>query len=435
MLDAAWRWLDEHLWGRRAHGHGVLAGALHAARYPYAMLRDLARGSINLHAMSLVFNTLLALIPLLAFSFAILKMFGAHRDLEPLVYEFFRPVGASAQELTRKVMEFTNKVSCSIVGSVGLVLLLWTLLGTLEKVELSFNYLWHVEEPRSLARRISEYLAIAVLGPMLLVLALAMGRTFGLTLAPYVLVTAIFTALYAVVPNTRVRLVPAMIGGLFAGALWAWIGSWFADWFVYSAGLTVVYAGFAFFVAGLLWVYVGWLILLLGARLTFYVQNPSYLRLGLLELQLSAAQTEDLALRIMYLVTLAYTSGATRWRTDALATELRVPGIAISHTTALLEAAGLLTTDERECWLPGRDPGHISLVAVMKAARSPLREVGDAQAALRIPAVDRLREELQLASDNVCGSRTLRGWVDAGAPRPIATRESLAGDGHPVDQQ
>ena len=182
------------------------------------MLRDLARGNINLHAMGLVFNTLLALIPLLAFSFAILKLFGAHRDLEPVVYEFFRPVGTAARELTHTVMEFTRKVSGGIVGSLGLVLLLWTLLGTLEKIESSFNYLWHVEESRSLARRISEYLAVTVLAPMLLVLGIALAHSFGLSLAPYAIVAALFTVLYKLVPNTAVRWLPAVSGGVFAGA-------------------------------------------------------------------------------------------------------------------------------------------------------------------------------------------------------------------------
>lgn len=435
MSDRPWHWLDDQLWGRRAQGHSAWGVALRAARYPYALLRDLARGSINLHAMGLVFNTMLALIPLLAFSFAILKLFGAHRDLEPVVYEFFRPVGTSAAELTRTVMEFTRKVSGGIVGSLGLLLLLWTLLGTLEKVESSFNYLWHVEESRSLARRISEYLAVAVLGPMLIVLGIALSHSLGLIVPPLVIVVTMFATLYKLVPNTTVRALPAMVGGVLAGALWVWTGTWFADWFVYTAGLTIVYAGFAFFVAGLLWVYVGWFVLLLGARLSFYVQNPSYLRLGLVELRLSAAQTEDIALRIMYLVTLAYARSGSRWRSDGLAAELHVPGIAISRTAALLEAAGLLTTDEDERWLPGRDPNHITLEEILSAARRPLREVGDAHGALRIAAVDRLREELQQAMSGVCGETKLGAWVAANTPRSIPSGRSLAGDGHTVDQK
>ena len=208
MQDTPWRQLDGWLWGRLAQGEGLAARALRQLRYPYAVIRDLALGDVNLRAMGLVYNTLLALIPLLAFSFAVLKVFGAQRDLEPLLLEFFRPVGEAAPQLTARVMSFVNGVSSGLVGSVGFALLLWTLMGTIQKVEDSFNYLWRVEKPRTLGRRIAEYLVLVIVGPMLLVLA------FGLGIAPPLMITALFIALYRFVPNTSVRWLPAIGGGL-----------------------------------------------------------------------------------------------------------------------------------------------------------------------------------------------------------------------------
>ena len=95
------RWLFAPFTGRVAANR-----ARRLVQYPYALLRDLLGGQLNLHAMGLVYATLLALVPLVAFSFAILKVFGAHRDLEPLIYEFFRPMGGAAGALTQKVMDF-----------------------------------------------------------------------------------------------------------------------------------------------------------------------------------------------------------------------------------------------------------------------------------------------------------------------------------------
>src|SRR5712691_2243156 len=91
-----WAFLDWCFFGPASVRAGLLGGSLRVLRYPYAVVRDLWRGEINLRAMSLVYTTLLSLIPLLAFSLAILKIFGGHRDLEPIVYEFFRPVGEQA---------------------------------------------------------------------------------------------------------------------------------------------------------------------------------------------------------------------------------------------------------------------------------------------------------------------------------------------------
>ncbi|NBU25937.1 MAG: hypothetical protein EBS39_10055, partial [Gammaproteobacteria bacterium] len=110
----------------------------------------------------------------------------AQRELEPLVLEFFRPVGEAAAQLTARVMAFVDGVSGGLVGSVGFALLLWTLMGTIQKVEDSFNYLWRVEQPRTLGRRIAEYLVLVIVGPVLLVLA------FGLGIAPPLMITALF---------------------------------------------------------------------------------------------------------------------------------------------------------------------------------------------------------------------------------------------------
>src|SRR5437763_4795038 len=161
MWMRIWAFLDWCFFGPASVRAGMLAGGLRVLRYPYAVVRDLARGEITLRAMSLVYTTLLSLIPLLAFSVAILKAFGGHHDLEPIVYEFFSPVGgAAATELTNRVVQFASHVSSGLVGSVGLALLAWTLVGTIKKVEDSFNFLWHVEQPRGFARRLAEYTSL-----------------------------------------------------------------------------------------------------------------------------------------------------------------------------------------------------------------------------------------------------------------------------------
>ncbi|MEO8408680.1 MAG: hypothetical protein ABI476_09645, partial [Oxalobacteraceae bacterium] len=106
MWEVLWNFLDPYLFGPWSNRSELLPRVVRVLRYPYALLRDLSRGQLNLRAMSLVFTTLLALIPLVAFSFALLKAFGMHDDLEPIVYEFFRPLGDSANEMTGHVMGF-----------------------------------------------------------------------------------------------------------------------------------------------------------------------------------------------------------------------------------------------------------------------------------------------------------------------------------------
>jgi membrane protein len=401
------------------------------AQYPYALLRDLLGGQLSIHAMGLVYATLLALVPLVAFSFALLKVFGAHRELEPLISEFFRPMGDAAGPLTAKVMDFADHVRGGIVGSVGLFLLVWTLIATLKKVEDSLNFVWHVEEPRNFLRRFVEYLALLVVAPLLigalvgmahmtsanksvellqqLPLISQLSRT-ALTLLPYLIVSAAFAVLYALVPNTRVRAVPALVGGLTGGVLWAAVGGVFASFIVSITRLSIVYAGFAIFVAALIWIYFAWLILLLGAQLSFYVQNPSYLRIGMREPRLSNAETEQLSLDIMYLVAHAHLRGGERWSINSLAARLAIPGIALARIADALEAAGLLVSTAEETLLPGRDSGQIRLRDIFAVARAANSVHGGAHRASP-PAVARVCADLDGAWRERLGDRDLESLV------------------------
>ena len=433
MILAFWNWLDRYLFGEFSEGNTPGGLALRLLRYPYAILRDLSRGQINLYAMGLVYATLLSLIPLLAFAFAILKAFGAHRELEPLILEFFKPVGDHAPELTQRVMQFADNVSTGVVGSLGLALLLWTLLGTIKKVEDGFNFLWRVEHARSFARRVTEYIALLIVGPVVVVGFIGLSHRaldsatagFGhyvpfwdrltnwmtVQAAPLVMVTAIFTAVYMFVPNTKVKWKSAVIGGVTAGILWAVVGKLFTAFVVYTTRLSVVYAGFAIIVAALLWTYFGWLILLIGAQLSFYVQNRNYLRLGLTELRLSAVQREQLTLRVMYLIARSYHDGKNRWTVDGLSHELGMPGIALSRIVNALETSGLVTLTDDEILLPARDLGKITIQEIIDIARN--EKAGQvAPRPFKVPAVDAISSKMDDAWRRSCGDTTLRELVE-----------------------
>jgi membrane protein len=221
------------------------------------------------------------------------------------------------------------------------------------------------------------------------------------------------------VPNTRVQWRAALIGAVIGGVLWATVGKIFTAFVVYSTRLTIVYAGFAFVVAGLLWTYFGWLILLAGAQLSFYVQNPTYLRLGLQPLRLSGFELEELALRIMYLVGRSHVAGGGHWTVHRLATELGLPGIAVARMVTTLERAGLLVVSDDDTLLPGRDIGHIRVREILELARSE-RSGHVVPRNLAIAPVERVMESLEEARRRSCGEQSLRDLVEE-APRPALT--------------
>ena len=359
-------------------------------RYPFALIRDLLTGELNLRAMGLVYTTLLSLVPLIAFAFAILKGLGVHGELEPLIFEFLRPIGGRAGELTTQMMTFVDNVSGGVLGSVGLAFLLYTVVTTVQKLEGAFNFAWHVERPRSLMRRISEYLSLMVIGPLFLVIvfglfgAITSYKTLlwltahepagtivlGLgVLGPYLFVIGVFTFLYVFVPNTRVQFKPALAGGLTAGVLWAASGVVFTNIVAASTQMVAIYAGFAIFLAALIWIYLSWLILLIGAQLSFYVQNPRYLRVGQVPVRLTSSLRERLALSVMLLIARRFVAGDPPWRQRLLAEHLEIPGSALSTVINSLESAGLVTVTEEEDVLPARDLASTSVCDILNAVR------------------------------------------------------------------
>jgi membrane protein len=404
---------------------------LRVLRYPAAIVRDWLAGEISVQAMSLAYTTLLSLVPLMVFSFAILKGIGARSDLYFILHEFFRPLGSAANQLTESVMSFVTNMRGDVLGSIGLIFLTYTVLSTIQKVETSFNFVWRVDRPRSLARRFTEYLSVMIIGPILLAVALgllgsaahsplaqwldsvaylawffhALGR-----LLPYAIVAVVFTFMYAFVPNTRVELRAALIGGVTGGIIWALVGQVFTTVLYYSSQMMAVYTGFAIVLTTLIWVYLSWLILLIGAEIAFYVQFPQYLPLGRESAALDGSMREHLGLSIMVLIARDYRRGLPHWSATRLAAELDVPRAALAPLLAALEKAGLLTATDREQFVPGRDPESIPLSAIISALRSPAS--GRSAPPIRAAAATaKVQAQIDRALERELGDRSLKDLV------------------------
>ena len=402
-------------------------------RYPAALIRDWLSGGISIRAMSLAYTTLLSLVPLMVFSFAILKGLGARGDLRLIVHEFFRPVGSAATQLTESVMQFVANMRGELLGSIGLAFLVYTVITTIQKVETSFNFVWRVGRRRSFGRRFTDYLTIMIVGPILLAVALGLlasaedspvarwlyavapfAAILGVLgrILPYAIVTLVFTCMYAFIPNTRVQFRAALIGGVTAGIIWALVGKVFTAVIVYSSQLVAVYSGFAIVLTTLIWVYLSWLILLIGAQLAFYVQFPQYLRHGQQTIELTGSDREQAGLSIMYLVGRDFAAGKRYWTADRLAAELDLPGTALAPVLARLERAGLIVATEKELFVPGRNPEGILLADIVNAVRT-LQVIRLTIEMHRVPAAAQVMDEVETAVRAGLGARTLKDLIAA----------------------
>jgi len=433
MIPQLRQQLDALVWGDVLRKYG-LPGRLLAItlRYLYALLRDMLSGQLTLRAMSLVYTTLLSVVPLIAFSFSVLKGFGIHNQLEPLLFKLLAPLGEQGAEITRQIIELVDNVKGGVLGGVSLAFFIFTAISMVQKVEESFNYVWYVAKPRALARRFTEYMIVLLIGPVAIVIALGMiaslrsntivqylvsnqifGPVFLATskLTPYLLVTAVFTFLYMYMPNTRVRFRSALVGGLAGGFIWASISAIFATFILVSSRTQLIYSGFAIAITTLIWLYLNWLVLLIGAQLAFYFQNPAFLRIGRREPRLSNSMRERLALNTMFLVGQTFRNPAQEITLQSLSAKLKIPSITLTPIIAALEKNGLLAATEKETLVPGREMSRIQLNDILAVVRTE-GETGSYRDPKWATEIDGLGGQLDDAVSGIVGERTLSGLLD-----------------------
>jgi len=429
--------LDDLVWSdrlpERFGGWGRFVVVL--LRYLYALLRDIFQGQLMLRSMSLVYTTLLSVVPLTAFSFSVLKGFGKHKDLEPYLYKAVEPLGPQGIVYIEKLIEFVDNVRGGVLGGISLAIFIYTAISMVQKVEESFNYVWYVAKRRNFARRLTEYLVVMSIGPVVIVIALGMIASLNSTtlvqffkgvewltpvfnmtsrLTPYLLVTAVFTFVYMYMPNTRVRFKSALVGGIAGGTIWATISVIFATFVVAATRTQLIYSGFAVAITALIWLYLNWLILLIGAQLAFYFQNPAFLRIGRREPRLSNAMRERLALNIMLLVGRAFRQGDSTATIASLARTLRIPSITLSPIISGLEADGLLTSTEEENLIPAREMSRMKLNDILAVVRDR-GETGSYRNPKWASEIKSLGAEVEAAVANAVGNRTLADLLDGDA--------------------
>jgi membrane protein len=403
-------------------------------RYLYALIRDVVKGQLTLRSMSLVYTTLLSVVPLIAFSFSVLKGFGVHNELRPLLFNVLEPLGDQGIKITEDIFALVDNVRGGVLGGISLAFFIYTAISMVQKVEESFNYVWYVAKRRSFARRFTEYMVVMLIGPVIIVIALGMiaslksntiiqffmnseffGPVFVATgkLTPYLLVTGVFTFVYIYMPNTRVRFRSALVGGVAGGTIWATLSVIFATFVVFSARTQLIYSGFAVAIITLIWLYLNWLVLLIGAQLAFYHQNPAFLRIGRREPRLSNAMRERLALNIMMLVGQAFRAGEkSTVTTESVARKLRIPSITLTPVIAALETEGLLTSTETEDLLPGREMSRIRLADVIGVVRDH-GETGSYRDPKWAQPIDGIGDKVDAAVAATIGDQTLADLLDA----------------------
>ena len=367
--------------------------SIHLIRILQAVSRDLLGGLPTLRAMSLVYTTLLSLVPLLAVSFSVLKGMGAHNQVKPMLLNVLSPMGSGGIQITEHLLTFVDNIKVGVLGFVGIALLFYTVISLIQKIERAFNSTWQITSYRSIGQRFSDYLSVIMVGPVLVFVAI--GITAGISsstlvetlsqiepfgslllflgkIIPYLLIIAAFTFIYTIIPNTKVHIKSALTGAVIAGVLWETTGWLFTSFVANSANYAAVYSSFAVLMIFMIWLYLSWLILLIGSSIAYYHQHPERISNRQQILRLSCRLRENIALLVMFKIADQFHfNKPTPWTLTSLSKSLDISPDAVALVVQSLEDNKLIMRcgADNGVFSPSKSLENISIKDIWNAVR------------------------------------------------------------------
>lgn len=296
MFQKAIQYLDVDIWKIKLEEHSKLeAFGINTLRILVLTVKGFADDKCSYRASALTFYTLLTIVPVLAMAFGIAKGFGLEQILEDQIENTFR----GQEEIMNRILDVVHNLLGGtreeLVAGIGVAVLLWSVLRILSNIENTMNVIWQVKKPRTIVRRIVDYSALMIIAPILVIVSsgltvfissvvkeYATGGwlesfkpiiTFPIKLLPYAIIWMLLSFLYLIMPNSRVKLLPSIIGGILAGTAYQ-VTQWgYINFQIGASNFNAIYGSFAALPLFLIWLQLSWSIILFGAELSYSIQN------------------------------------------------------------------------------------------------------------------------------------------------------------------
>jgi membrane protein len=311
-------------------------------------IRGFLNDKVQLRASALTFYSLLSVIPVAAIVFAIAKGFGLDQTLQDLIIK----KSGSEQEvlswLLQKARIAIEKTRGDYIAGIGMIILFWSVMSLLNHIESSFNHIWQISSSRPWYRKFTDYLTIMLIAPAFIILSSGITGfqvttlpdymnnapildffkpviSFLVKFAPYFLSWVALTVLYIIMPNAKVKFMPALISGLIAGTILQGIQWLYIDLQFGISKLNAIYGSFAAVPLFIIWLQTSWTVVLLGAEISFANQNLSRYEMESEALNISTYQKRALVLMIMHMIIRNFMLGEKPISAEYIAVNLKIP--------------------------------------------------------------------------------------------------------------
>ena len=394
----------------------------------YRLLFYTARGLVEhgtiVRSAALTFYTLMSLVPLVALVFAVVKGFGLADGLVETLYELFPRYPETVDYIVGFAENALSRTRGGVVAAVGLVMLFWAVIRVFSSIENAFNNIWEVKVDRSIARQWTDYIAVVMIVPVLWILANTVGNYLEELLGLYDkwyfttlshmasmgVIWVMFTLLYLIIPNARVRFGSALMAGIVAGTiflLFQWGYVYVQRW---MTSYNAIYGSFAALPLFLIWMQTSWEILLFGGELSFAYQNIARFAEERESLRISYDQRRKVILAVMTLVARNFRDRGGTLAADEIRQSLGLPTRIVNDILFQLVQAGQLIAvrsgeGERDvAFSPAHDLAQMTvygiLEAVEKSGQTTL-DLGQTPELARMNReVEQLKEEVRRSPNN-----------------------------------
>ncbi|MFP4034683.1 MAG: YhjD/YihY/BrkB family envelope integrity protein [Desulfovermiculus sp.] len=327
------------------------------------LFRSFQSDQCLLRASALTYTTALSIVPFLAVAFSISKGLGFQNT--EYMQEVLMRISAGREQVVEHIIGYINRTEVGTLGSLGLGLLLLTVFTLLGAIEQSFNAIWGVQRQRSLVRKFSDYLSVTLVCPLLVIVATSFTASMKssslvqyilsytlfstvyiliLKITPFLLVSAALFFMYIFITNARIGLVSTLIGALLAGTLWQVSQQVFISYQIGVSKYNAIYGSFAQLPLFLFWLYISWVIVLLGAEISFCLSSSGASKdksqLGEFNLE----SKKRLGLAVIVFVARRFLNRQPAYTPAELARELDMPIKPVNRVLTALERSGFVAS-------------------------------------------------------------------------------------------
>jgi len=316
-----------------------------------------------LRASALVYTTLLAIIPLLAIGFSVIKGFASQLKYNEIIKKFLMPLGEQGEKLANKINYYVNNTDFSSIGIIGFIFLIMTIISTMSNIEKTFNEIWGVRKSRNILKKIPDYLSVTIIGPTLFIVSMSLIITNELKFLlpviiikilsiipefmPYLVIVFTMTFIYIYIPNTKVKFIPALFASIITGFIFIQNQISYTYFSIISVRYNAIYGVFAQIPLFLIWLYLCWLIILLGSEIAYVLQNFKSYKYKFDTKKLSFLEIEIIAILILSYLKEAFNNNKELYLSK-LIEKIKIPDRKIKEVLLILTRLKYIILKENE---------------------------------------------------------------------------------------